>query len=203
MYELGKRTASGAHDAPATSAAAPGKTTQLEAHAASTGLPRVQLRDVRGGADNVDLAPLNHHRGFDANRLGHAGGKNFHTLHAASLYQLDGTAGFHVPAGSECEINAGAITKLALRAPGAAASAPDRHAHAVDCVFIFNVKVGHAWTNHGGWLPAHALPQVVDREQHQLASAIEHERGDAHHRFGRGVELLPHVTADTDGTQDL
>src|SRR5207249_613954 len=76
--------------------------------------------------------------------------------------------------------------------------------HAVDCVFIFNVKVGTSWTNHGGWMPAHALPHVVDREQHQLASEIEHERGDAHHAFGHhGVELRKGVTAETDGTQNL
>jgi hypothetical protein len=163
-------------------------------------VPHLQLRDVK---QNVDLTSINHHQGFDANRLGHDHGKNFRTAHAAELYSLDGTSsGVLVPAGSECEINAGAITKLVLRADGAAAQAPDAHAHAVDCVFIFEIKGGPAM-GHGGWMPASALPGVVDHEQHQIASAIERERGDAHHQFGRGIELKKDVTAETDGTLDL
>ncbi|HEX7703051.1 MAG TPA: hypothetical protein VF403_20075, partial [Kofleriaceae bacterium] len=154
--------------------------------------------DVKGGAQNVDLTAINRHQGFDANRLGTKGHKNFKTVHPTQMYQLDGTPeGFEVPVGAECEINAGAITKLVLRAAGAGAQAPDHHGHAVECVFIFNVL------GHGGWMPTSSLPPAVLHEQLGIANAIERQRGDAHHHFGHGTKIRTGITAETEGVMDL
>jgi hypothetical protein len=197
--------------------AAPGRGTQAEAHEASA----AHESDVEGGADNVNPESFNAHPGNgygkDYSRLARAHGKRFTTIKATPMYQLDGTAETQagkppasapagtpatqtevmIPAGTPVEINAGAITKLVLRGPGQPAKAPTPHGHAVECVFIFNAD------GHGGWMPTSALPPEVKREQLSEAKTIEHERGDAHHQFGHGIEILKGVTPQTEGVEEL
>jgi len=183
--------------------AAPGKTTL--AHQASAGgehakpIPFMQLRDV---PENVDLTRLNRHPGFDANRLGRAGGKPFATLRASHLFNSDGAIGGYgalVPAGAHVFINAGAITKLVCRDP----QMRDVPPKPIECVYVFEYEHGGHVHSAGAWMPTTALPAIVASEQTALAQRIEHERGDAHRHFERGLPLRQGASPERDGVANL
>jgi hypothetical protein len=171
-----------------------------EASAASTHQPGKSTR-VEGGHDNVDLTHLNTHRGFDANRLGHNGGKNYKTIHTSPTYGNDGTATKHViPAGSQVEINAGALSSLVL---AGGSKKP------VTCVYVFMYEKPHAphpkkdYEPVGAWMPASAVPGAVEKEQAALAERIAKERGDKHEHFGHGVEMIKGASPEKDGIGEL
>lgn len=188
----------GAGPAAAPSSGQPGKSTQVEAHAAS--VPRLQLHDVKGGADNVDPASVNPHPGFDHNRIGDRRGQPFHTLHPTHLYLNDGSIGGYgneVPAGSAVWINAGAITKLVCRDPKG-----QLPARPIDCVYVFEYEHHGHWIPAGAWMPATMVPGIVSAEEHAIAQRIARERGDAHHHFSHGIEIVA-ASAERDGVVEL
>jgi hypothetical protein len=167
------------------------KRAPAEASAASAGQAgKATLAD----SANVDLTHLNDHPGFDANRLGNHK-QQFHTVKAGALYNDDGLpiTSATVPAHKAVNINAGAITKLALRDP----ANPAKRGAPVECVFIFD------YDGHSGWMPASCLPDVVTREQNHLAGAIAHERGDAGRKFGKPRTIKRDASAKADGVDDL
>jgi hypothetical protein len=205
MRDVDRRKPGGS-TAAAEHSAAPkaGKSTRVEeAHAASSSVPRLQLGDVKGGAQNVSLETLNKHPGLDDNRIGPHKDNAYATIHPTLVYATDGkpTVTKPIPAGAHCWINAGAITKIVCKEGG-------MPKHAIDCVYVFGYHpAGNSDEKYhvmvGAWMPATALPHIVDLQQNALKERIAHQRGDGHEKSGGGVEIRAKTDAKADGVADL
>src|ERR1700712_1003038 len=184
-----------------SAAAAPHATPERVSAAAPTAhaeaAPKAESHPVKkgkGGARNVDLAPLNHnpdkysdHKTLDPNRVT-VDGDQVTTTQATDIYLNQGKSLGTIPAGASVQINAGAICHLNVEGKDEA------------CVLVFR------YNSLTGWVPVRHLndpDKKLVHTQRAIEKRVDEQRkDDPHSPHGKQQTVIAHTAAD-DGVDSL